>query len=249
MKSGSHFGTGGDGEIMGAMEAPRTRHPDAPGEPWPDAYFGFADDHPRQTPEDEDSLRALEKLFWTLDVGPRYRVELLEGRIEMSARPARWHERAVMWLIRVFDPVCEANGWDPTPGADLPLSPTGDIIEPDYIIARDPDALSDEKSVVPADQVLLVAEVCSPSSLRQDREVKPASCAKAGIPLYLLIDRFTQPMTITLMSEPGEHGYRRAETVHAGLNGGKLRVPEPFGITIDASTAPEFRPAVPESLG
>jgi Uma2 family endonuclease len=136
--------------------------------------------HPRHSSE-EDDLRALEELFWALDFGPRHRVELLDGRIEVSPKPAHWHERVVMWLIRRLDPVCEANGWDPTPGADVPLQPGGDIIEPDYIIARDPAAIADERSVVPHDQALLVAEICSPSSIRQDREVEPAKCAQAGI--------------------------------------------------------------------
>ena len=95
--------------------------------------------------------------------------------------------------------------------------------------------------MVPIEQVLLVSEICSPSSLRADREVKPLGCAKAGIPSYLLVDRFTQPMTISLMSEPGEQGYRKIETVHAGPDGGQLHVPEPFGITIDAVTVPEPR--------
>jgi hypothetical protein len=86
-------------------------------------------------------------------------------------------------------------------------------IEPDYIVARDPAAVADECSVVPHDQALLVAEICSPSSIRQDREVKPAKCAQAGI-----------------------------ETVPAGRDGGKLTLPGPFGVTTDASTVPEFRP-------
>jgi Uma2 family endonuclease len=234
---------------MVLMEVPRTEHATARDEPWPDAYIAPTGDQNRRTPEEEDDLRALEDLFWTLDLGPRHRVELLDGRIEVSPRPARWHERVVMWLIRRFDPVCESNGWDPTPGADLPLPPNGDIIEPDYIIARDPDAIPDGRSVVPHDQALLVAEICSPSSIRQDREVKPMKCAKAGIPFYLLVDRFTQPMTITLMSDPGEKGYRRIETVHAGPNGGRLVVPTPFEIAIDASTLPEFRSLAAKRAG
>ena len=152
------------------------------------------------------------------------------------------HERGVIWLIRRLDPVCEANGWEPTPGADLPLPPTSDIIEPDYLIVRDPDAFSNERSVVPADQVLLVAEICSRSSLRADREVKPLSCAKAGVPCYLLVDRFTQPMSLTLMSEPSANGYLRAVRVAAGPGGGKLDIPAPFAVTIHASTLPELLP-------
>src|ERR1700748_771885 len=96
----------------------------------------------------------------------------------------------------------------------------GSIIEPDNLIVRDPDAFSNEKSVVPSAEVLLVAEICSRSSLRADREVKPLSAAKAGIPFYLLVDRFAQPMSLTLMSEPSESGYVRAERVTAGPGGG-----------------------------
>jgi Uma2 family endonuclease len=190
---------------------------------------------------EDEALAELEELFWKLDFGPRHRVELLEGQIVVSPKAAYWHERVVTWLIFRFEPACEAGGWEQTPGADLVLPQTRDIIEPDHLIVRDPNAFSNVESAVPIDQVLLVSEICSPSSLRADREVKPLSCAKAGIPFYLLVDRFTQPMTISLMSEPGEQGYRKVETVHAGPGGGKTRVPEPFGITIDAATLPEPR--------
>ena len=183
----------------------------------------------------------LEELYSTLDLGPGYRVELLEGQIVVSPKAMFWRHLVVTWLVRRFASVCQANGWEPTPGVDLVLPATRDIIQPDFLIVRDPDAFSNVESVVPIEQVLLVSEICSPSSLRADREVKPLGCAKAGIPFYLLVDRFTQPMTISLMSEPGEQGYRKAETVHAGPDGGKLHVPEPFGITIDAATVPEPR--------
>jgi Uma2 family endonuclease len=218
---------------MVVMEVPRSSHRADGGESLSTA--SAADDDAR-------ALQELEELFWTLDYGPAHRVELLEGRIAVSPKPAYWHERVVIWLVRGFDPACEANGWQPTAGADLPLPPTGDIIEPDYLVVRDPDAFSNERSAVPADQVLLVAEICSRSSLRADREVKPLSCARAGIPLYLLVDRLTQPMSLTLMSEPGENGYVRAVRVAAGPGGGKLDIPAPFKITLDASKLPELLP-------
>ena len=69
------------------------------------------------------------------------------------------------------------------------------------------------------------------------------SCARAGIPFYLLVDRFAEPMAVTLFSEPGKEGYGKAESVTAGPGGGKLAVPEPFGITIDTSTLPPIRAA------
>jgi Uma2 family endonuclease len=94
------------------------------------------------------------------------------------------------------------------------------------------------ESAVPVEHVLLVSEVVSPSSKRADREVKPLSYAKAGIPFYLLVDRFVEPATITLFSEPSEGGYAKAEAVPAGPDGGKLWVPDPFSITLDAATLP-----------
>jgi Uma2 family endonuclease len=216
---------------MAIMDVPRTKHRRAGRDPWSAAQAADVDD-----PQAE-----IEELFWRLDLGPRRRVELLEGQIVVSPKPVFWHERVVTWMILQFVSACDANGWQQTPGADLRLPPTREIIEPDYVIIKDLDACSDNDSEVPLDQILLVSEIVSPSSKRADREVKPLSCAKAGIPLYLLVDRFTQPMSITLLSEPGEDGYGKAESVPAGPGGATLRVPEPFGITIDAATVPEFR--------
>jgi Uma2 family endonuclease len=216
---------------MVVMDVPRTKHRSADHEPRPGAQVADIDD-----PQAE-----LEELFWKLDLGPRRRVELLEGQIVVSPKPVFWHERVVTWLIRQFMSVCDASGWQQTPGADLVLPATREIIEPDHLIIKDINACSDGESEVPLDQILLVSEVCSPSSKRADREVKPLSCAKAGIPLYLLVDRFTKPMSITLLSEPGDDGYGKAESAAAGPGGGTLRVPEPFGITIDAAAVPEFR--------
>jgi hypothetical protein len=52
------------------------------------------------------------------------------------------------------------------------------------------------------------------------------------------VDRFTQPITITLLSGPTENGYTTTDTVPAGPGGGKLRIPAPFEITLDTSTLP-----------
>jgi hypothetical protein len=78
-------------------------------------------------------------------------------------------------------------------------------------------------------------EVISRSSIQRDREEKPRACALAGIPLYLLVDRFTKPMTISLHSVPGKDGYARVTTVIAGE---KLQLPAPFDLTLDTSSLP-----------
>ena len=53
-------------------------------------------------------------------------------------------------------------------------------------------------------------------------------------------------MSITLMSEPSEGGYRTVHGVQTGPDSSHLDIPEPFGITIDASTMPEFRSVTPK---
>jgi hypothetical protein len=49
-------------------------------------------------------------------------------------------------------------------------------------------------------------------------------------------------MSLTLMSEPSENGYVRAERVTAGPGGGQLEIPSPFELTLDASKLPELLP-------
>ena len=48
-------------------------------------------------------------------------------------------------------------------------------------------------------------------------------------------------MSITLLSEPGDAGYGKADSVAAGPGDGTRRVPQPFGVTIDAGTVSGFR--------
>jgi Uma2 family endonuclease len=106
------------------------------------------------------------------------------------------------------------------------------------VIFKDPGKIPRLQSEIPAEHVLLATEVTSRDSERVDREVKPDACAKAGIPLYLLVDRFTKPVSLTLLSVPGENGYTRKETVPGGPGGGKLHIPAPFDVTLGTSTLP-----------
>jgi hypothetical protein len=86
--------------------------------------------------------------------------------------------------------------------------------------------------------VLLVAEVASPNSIEADRVHKPLSCAQAGIPLHLCVDRSVAPVAVTLHAGPGPDGYQQQESVPAGPGGGKLAIPEPFGMVLDLATLP-----------
>jgi Uma2 family endonuclease len=169
-----------------------------------------------------------------IDTGHR-RAEVIEGQLVVSPMPVIWHERVCRWLEHLFDEMCAVNDWFPDRAGEIQLPPTGDLVEPDFMILRDASTLPDLESQRPLDRVLLAAEVISASSVRIDREVKPRACALAGIPLYLLVDRFTKPVTVSLHSEPDANGYAKVKTITAGE---KLRLPAPFDFTLDTSALP-----------
>ena len=232
LMSGSHCGTRGDGEIMVVMEVPRTRHQAAHGEPWPDAYAESGD---------EDPLAVLEEFFWKLDRGPGQRVELLEGRIVVSPPPVYWHSEVALWLYEQFRDAAKANGWGQSLASDLVLPPTRDIAEPDHLIIADPGKLSNLTSKIPVDQVLLVSEIVSLSSIRDDREVKRVRYAKAGIPFCLLVDRFSRPVRVTLFSKPAQDDYAKSEAVTVEEAQATLRIPAPCEVALDVASLPLTR--------
>src|SRR5579859_1052949 len=174
---------------MGVMAAPRKRTPE-----W------------EEVPPEPVPIQSLRNLRDRIEADHR-RAEIIDGVVVVSPMPVIWHEKVCHWLVRSFLEACTANDWFPDAAAEIELPPTGDLIEPDFLVLRDASTLPDFESLRPLDRVLLAAEVISPSSIQRDRTVKPRACALAGIPLYLLVDRFTKPVTISLHSEPGQAGY------------------------------------------
>lgn len=185
-------------------------------------------------PPRSDAVSMLEELMDSADFGS-LRAELLDGKLVVSPVATHWHERVVKWLERQLQEVCDANEWFASGRTGLALPPARERIIPDQLVMRGDAQVADDECWVAAGHVLLVAEVVSESSVHEDRDVKPLHCAMAGIPLYLLIDRYARPAAVTLCSEPGESGYAAAESVAVG---GKLRLPEPFGVVLDTATMP-----------
>jgi Uma2 family endonuclease len=194
-------------------------------------------------PQERTAIEDLRDLRERVEAGKR-RVELIEGRLIVSPTPVLWHEMACIWLDDQFRDACRAKGWMIDRAGEIDLPPTSDVIEPDLMILRDLDSMPRLESTRSLDHVVLVAEVISQSSIREDREVKPRSCGLAGVPLYLLVDRFSAPMTVSLFSEPCDGGYARLETVNVGE---KLRISAPFDVTLDTGSLPSPAPRRPSS--
>jgi Uma2 family endonuclease len=211
-------GAKGDGGTMAVMHIPPAESPDRAEAP----------------PEPPQAIKDLLELRNRIDTGKR-NTEIIEGRLVVSPKPVPGHERVCRWLDEQLRDVASAKGWFIDGAGEITLPPTDDLIEPDLMVLADADDLPDLESQRPLDHVLLVAEVASRSSIRTDREVKPHACALANVPLYLLVDRFAKPLTVSLFSSPGADGYTE---VHAVPVGGKLHVPAPFDVTLDTSTLP-----------
>jgi Uma2 family endonuclease len=219
---------------MDVMEAPRTRQSKPPQQREPEQQRPV----PAPTADEPDDPQLWE-FFQNLDLGDdRFRVEFIEGTIVVRGFAPEWHEEVITWLVDQFRESCQANGWKRAGKGILPDLPApARSIGPDLLIYES-DSGAREDWCFASSHVRLVAEVVSRGTARADRTLKPLSCARAGIELYLCVDRFVTPVTVTLLSKPDPDGYQRLEAIPAGPGGGKLTIPEPFGIILDLSTVP-----------
>jgi hypothetical protein len=224
----------GDGDIMGIMHAPRTRHAEPPQQraahPEPSV--------PAPVPDEPDDPR-LWAIFHDLDLGDdSLRIEFIAGAIVVRGSATEWHERVVMWLVKHLLETSESHGWQLVTKGTLPDLPApARSIQPDLLIYEPVSEPHDDWDMPPS-HMRMVAEVISRGSIEADRALKPLSCARAGIDLYLYVDRFVTPVTVTVLSDPGPDGYEQQETVPAGPGGGKLALPDPLGIVLDLTTLP-----------
>jgi Uma2 family endonuclease len=178
----------------------------------------------------ESELADLEAVWETLDI-PGHRVEFIDGQIVVNPSASRRHSSAINNLINSVVDVSRRNGWELHTNLTVHISATRERLIPDLMIAP-ADAPGFGANELLARGVLLVAEVVSPSSQRQDRVAKARAYAQGRIPLYLLIDRIADPATATLLSDPGQDAYLTREQVTVRQ---ELRLPEPFGIRVDTS--------------
>jgi Putative restriction endonuclease len=86
----------------------------------------------------------------------------------------------------------------------------------------------------------LIAEVTSPVSpdtVLNDRETKPREYARAGIPLYLLVDQERGEWVLHALAE----GWQRYQIAASGKYGEPVPLPQPFGFAIESIDWPRLR--------
>lgn len=158
-----------------------------------------------------------------------WRVELVEGEIYVVPPANGEHEEIVSELsgqVRDHD-----RGLGRYTGIGLNVagaSGTGHVI-PDLVIAPKGSFHDEEEWHAPSG-VLLVAEVTSDSTAFRDREQKIRGYARAGIPIYLLIDRGEGEVLV--YSEPSGDDYTKGPKYKLGL---AVPLPAPLGFELDTA--------------
>ncbi|GIH65591.1 Uma2 family endonuclease [Microbispora siamensis] len=169
-----------------------------------------------------------------------YRAEIRLGQVVVTPPMGRESTYIVDRLSNLLIPLKLANGWRFHHNWGVHIPPYQDLRLPDLMVAPDEVEQLDTMRMR-GYCALLVVEVCSPGTYKVDWQEKPLDYARAGVPLYLIVDPVTSPRRVTLMSDPlsdlkpldyHRQAYRQIVTVEEGE---VLELPEPFGIKIETS--------------
>ncbi|HSA51627.1 MAG TPA: Uma2 family endonuclease [Yinghuangia sp.] len=181
-----------------------------------------------------DEIPAREKTlldeFLALDAGDHCRAELIDGEVVVTPPPGGRHERVIS---RIMEQVYVQSKFrmDMSGHKGLRLPGAGGLpdnhVIPDLVLAlRESDLFHPAGSWMPPEGVAMVVEVTS-SRPELDRQAKRRVYARAGIPLYLLVDR--DKGFVSLFSDPEGENY----TELAQPFGKPVSLPEPFGFDLD----------------
>ncbi|MFE4329952.1 Uma2 family endonuclease [Streptomyces sp. NPDC056831] len=168
-----------------------------------------------------------------LDVPEGWRAEIDEGQIVLVPPPHAHHNGiAAKVQRRLYRHLPEELEIYQTLG--IHVAPLDKLYVPDLVVMPSEliDAADPETSdPMDASEALLIVEITSKGNAREDRTKKYRAYARAGVPMYLLIDRFdTRGAMATLFTEPNEDGtYKHSDPVPFGK---PLTLPEPFGTTL-----------------
>lgn len=185
-----------------------------------------------QDPEQswDELVRFWEEMEWP----EGSKVEIIEGIVTVSPAPAFRHNVIAERIQRrLYSVIPEDWGIFQTLAIAVP-SRMGMLI-PDLVVAPMLEH-TESDSHIPAALAELVVEVTSKSNARHDRISKPAAYATAGIPLYLLVDRWApEGPTATLYGEPKGDVYRALSSAKFGES---IKLPAPFDLVIDTGEFP-----------
>ena len=135
----------------------------------------------------------LTPVYWTADMARRLpadgnRYEVVHGELLVTPAPRLWHQRLVLRLAGALQDYLSKHtgrGVAFTSPADISWGPDV-LVQPDVFVVPVDQARTLEWSGIR--DLLLVAEVLSPSTPRHDRFTKRRRYQEAGVPLYWIVD-------------------------------------------------------------
>ncbi|MEU7045245.1 Uma2 family endonuclease [Streptomyces varsoviensis] len=179
--------------------------------------------HPQMLPEQFEALAAA-----AAREADGLRLEFIGGRLWVKAVPDGLHRTIIMRLIRQC--LQQAPALDLHTGQGLRIETyRKGRARPDGALAPTAHFARAGEWAAP-DGVLMTVEVTSHDhdTNQRDRVEKPRAFAESGIPVYLLIDR--EADEVTVYSEPVDGSYQER---HSAAFGKTVALPDPVGITLD----------------
>ncbi len=166
-----------------------------------------------------------------LNIPQGWRSEIIQERIVVTPLPDQWHNLAASRLIKGLVRLMPDDRWELCTSLGVSVPSLDELYVPDLAVVP-PEAMTSDQASVAGERVLLVAEITSKGTADTDRKTKMRGYAHAGVPLFLLIDRFAEEApTVFLHSEPSPSGFYRH--THRVPFGEQIKLPEPFGLSLD----------------
>ncbi|MEV6955782.1 Uma2 family endonuclease [Streptomyces sp. NPDC051183] len=163
-------------------------------------------------------------------------LEFINGKLGVKPLPDQRHGAIVMWLLRQCMQQRPELALYPEQGLKVESYRTGRARADGALAPYDHYAAQEGEWADPAG-TLMVVEVTSfdPDTDQRDRREKCTAYAQAGIPVYLLVDRDTDMLSVH--SDPEGGTYRHSESYAYGK---RVILPSPVGITLDTEKLKDY---------
>ncbi|EFL16618.1 Uma2 family endonuclease [Streptomyces sp. C] len=163
-------------------------------------------------------------------------LEFVNGKLGVKPLPDQRHGAIVMWLLRQCMQQRPELALYPEQGLKVESYRTGRARADGALAPYDHYAAQEGEWADPAG-TLMVVEVTSfdPDADQRDRDEKRAAYAQADIPVYLLVDR-DQDM-LTVHSDPQDGMYRQTVSYAYGE---AVTLPAPVRITLDTEKLKDY---------
>lgn len=173
------------------------------------------------------------------------RVELIDGVLRVTPAPALAHQRFGDRLCNLMDDTLWKRGRRDlcaVTGISVPVTGTFGFI-PDIAVIRNPGV---DVNSVPVSDLVLAVEIVSPSTRKQDRIVKPAAYAGAGVQYYWRVEPSKGKPPTVVCFELVDGAYVERIAVGPGEPGTITAAPVPIKLDVDKLYARVFGDHKPE---